>query len=344
MILQNKRIELNNSFPIQNIKDLANDKELRYIQISDYISKELLLLLNEHVFSIRDDICFRVYGFYIIKVCDLDFLKYMTNLTDLSIELSFSQSEIENIEVLTDLKNLSKLHLCIYKLKDYSFIQRINTDLRKLSIYAYKGNFDCEWLIRFRKLESLYLGKAKKNISKISQIHSLRDLTFQGITCSSLDFLMDLPLDKLAISFGAMSCLDTLKNHPTISDIELWRISKLKDIEFLTSLPNLRKFHLWQLPHIVELPKFKPSNKVECIDIDECKNFSNIHSVENMHNLKRLRLIAAVSENEMKYALNNPSIKNISYYCGGLKQIERVNEKIEASGKHSGEIWIYELF
>lgn len=63
-----------------------------------------------------------------------------------------------------------------------------------------------------------------------------------------------------------------------------------------------------------------------------------------MHNLKRLRLIAAVSENEMKYALNNPSIKNISYYCGGLKQIERVNEKIEASGKHSGEIWIYELF
>lgn len=50
MILQNKRIELNNSFPIPNIKDLANDKELRYIQISDYISKELILLLNEHVF------------------------------------------------------------------------------------------------------------------------------------------------------------------------------------------------------------------------------------------------------------------------------------------------------
>ena len=155
---------------------------------------------------------------------------------------------------------------------------------------------------------------------------------------------MDLPLDKLAISFGAMSCLDTLKNHPTISDIELWRISKLKDIEFLTSLPNLRKFHLWQLPHIVKLPKFKPNNKVECIDIDKCKNFSNIHSVENMHNLKRLRLIAAVSENEMEYALNNPSIKNILYYCGGLKQIERVNEKIEASGKHSEEIWVYELF
>lgn len=46
-------MEKYNSFPIQNIKDLANDKELRYIQISDYISKELILLLNEHVFSIR---------------------------------------------------------------------------------------------------------------------------------------------------------------------------------------------------------------------------------------------------------------------------------------------------
>lgn len=322
------------------IKRLIAQSALFCIQICDYIPLEIIALLNDKLFSARKDVEFRIFGFY-GKVCDLSFLSLMTEVTKIEI----SVSEVKNLEVLSELHNLKSLFLNIAKQRDYAFFKNLNKDMEKLAISA-GGNvssfdMDCEWLISFHRLKELYLGKVKKNLPLIREMKSLENLTLRGITCTSMDFLKDIPLKRLAVHWGRMDSFDSLEGHETIEDVELWRISKLDNVNFLRRLPNLKKIHLWQLACIKSLPDFPAESKIECIDIDECRQFENIEAVKGLRNLKKIRLIAAVPEREAAYALENPSIEEILYYCGDAGQRERVNQKILQAGKKCQGSWKY---
>lgn len=322
------------------IEQMLSEPGLFCIQISEYLPLEVIKLLNDRFFSVRKDVTFRIYGFY-GEVCDLDFLAYMPDLAKLEI----SVSEVRNPDVLSELSKLKSLFLNISRQKEYAVIRSMNKDIQKLAISAggNAGSFDmdCEWLIPFKQLSELYLGKVKKNLSTICEIKSLRKLTLQGITCTSLEFLKDIPLERLAVHWGKMNCFDSLENHETIEDVELWRISKLDNVDFLGLLPNLKKIHLWQLACVKGLPEFPTESKLECIDIDECRQFENIKAVKDLKNLRKIRLIAAVPESEIAYALENPVVEEILYYCGGKKQRERVNQMINQSNKMCKNAWKY---
>ena len=83
-----------------------------------------------------------------------------------------------NLSVLTEL-NLKSLHIECFDLRDYEFIQNLSDELEELSIMAdTMGSgikFDCTWLLKYKKLQTLWLGKkAKKKIESISQLPKLK--------------------------------------------------------------------------------------------------------------------------------------------------------------------------
>lgn len=146
------------------IADICNDSKIKVLQIEEYIPNNVLSMLNNKLFSKRSDIEFRIFGFYAMDgKCNLGFLQYMNNIQRLSIDCI---SKVENLELVTVLKNLKNFNIDVYELEDYSFIKNINSQLLDISISARsrvnKHNFDCEWLQRFSSLEKLYLRKFKK--------------------------------------------------------------------------------------------------------------------------------------------------------------------------------------
>ncbi len=94
--------------------------------------------------------------------------------------------------------------------------------------------------------------------------------------------MKDIPLKRLAVHWERMDSFDFLEGHETIEDVELWRISKLDNVNFLRQLPNLKKIHLWQLVCIKSLPDFPAESKIECIDIDEYGQVKNAGAAGNI--------------------------------------------------------------
>ena len=138
-------------------------------------------------------------------------------------------------------------------------MQGLDENLEELRIHAdtMGGNvrFNCEWLLRFKKLQRLYLGdKAKKNIEVIAKLPLLKHLTLRGIKLQSFDFLKDKDLESLAVLWCGMDDLSSLTGWQSLKSLELWRIMKLKDMSFLSSLIGLEELKLQDLKHVHVLP------------------------------------------------------------------------------------------
>ena len=98
-------------------------------------------------------------------------MPHLTRLRFDCIDFRDNQQRI-NFDVLTKLR-LKSFHIECFDLRDYEFIKYLSPDLEELVIMADTMGagikFDCSWLLRYRKLKSLWLGKkAKKNLEAIN--------------------------------------------------------------------------------------------------------------------------------------------------------------------------------
>ena len=126
--------------------------------------------------------------------------------------------------------------------------------------------FDCSWLLKYRHLNSLWLGKkAKKNLEVISQLPELKSLALSGIKVNDFSFLYQMDLERFALLWNSNSNLKDLANLKSLKEIELWRINKLDDISFIEELTNLEIIRLQDLKHITGLPDLSRLTKLEKI-------------------------------------------------------------------------------
>lgn len=155
----------------------------------------------------------------------------------------------------------------------------------------------------------------------------------QGITFKNIDFMKQLEVEELSIRWGAMNDLQILSENQFIKNLELWRITKLSDISFISKMLALEKLHLVQLSNVEKLPCMNKLKNLKFIHIDDCKKLNDITAVKEMPALKELHISAAISEEGIKPALENNNIEIIKYFCGRTKQINKVNEMIIKAGK-----------
>ena len=266
----------------QVINEIVNNKRIKCIQIAHYLPDEAYQSID-NILSMRKDLAFRLYWFSDYDEVDISFLLKMPHLKRLRIDCMDFKSNPEriNFNVLTRL-NLSSLHIACFDLKNYEFIKSLSDNLEELVIMADTTgagiNFDCSWLLRYKNLKSLWLGKkAKKNLECISELQSLKSLSLRGIKIPDFAFLSRMNLDKLALLWNSNADLHELSKLEHLKEIELWRINKLNDISFIKNLTELEVIKLQDLKHVTDIP-----------DLSKHKNLQRIFLIDTGIDIKML--------------------------------------------------------
>lgn len=255
------------------INRIAENSIIKFVQIASPLPRQAFDVIYR-MLSVRQDMYLRIYGLYGEETIDLSLLQNMKNLKHLVLDFSVKNRQDKfDFSVLTRLENLQSLRLNLFDLKDYSFVNNLSHNLEELHISAdtMGGSivFDCKWLMQYRQLKNLYLGKkAKKNIESIAQLEKLENLTLRGIKLNSFDFLKDKKLQSLAVHWCSMNDLSSLADFTSLKNLELWRISKLEDISFISTLENLETLSLTDLKYIHTLPDLSALKNLKDIKID----------------------------------------------------------------------------
>ena len=261
--------EIDNAF----IDAIRNNEKLTHIQISGALPEGGYQAIDR-IIAARPDLYFRIFGLYSDESFDISFLKSMPHLHKLWIDCHLSaKPNLIDFSVLPQLQ-LTGLRLHCFDLLDYGFVQDLSEGMGELDIQADTSGksvrFDCEWLLRFRKLNTLRLGqKAKKHLEVISQLTGLTSLSLRGIKLTDFTFLKGMNLESFALLWNSNSDLHDLADLKSLREIELWRINKLDNIDFMSSLVNLEIIKLQDLKHVTVLPnlsKLRNLKKICLID------------------------------------------------------------------------------
>lgn len=252
-----KRKNLNEEFVRSVI-----DSKTAWIQTSKTPSDEDLHIVNA-ILKERQDIPFRVYGFYGEDVVDLSFLNKLTNVKRLEID---TYQDIINFDCLYEF-DLIELSLGIFKRKDYSFIKELKPCLEELSIDLddKNRNVDIEWLTRFPNLKNLGIRNVTKNISALKELKSLKSLSLRSIKIQDYSFLQDMKVKNLHLYFQNPAFFDTFGQNENIEYLELWRNSKLTDLSFLLQFPSLKTLVITDQSKIETIPDLKPLKNLKNI-------------------------------------------------------------------------------
>lgn len=272
----------------ETAKKIIKNIKLHTIQIDDNLPDKVFHFLN-NIFERRPDIYFRIFGGF-GQERKLDFLRNLSNVKKLIIE---NHGAID-LSILTEMKQLESLYVSVFDLRDYSFLQDLNSGLKDLSLFmdvkSGSNNFDCKWLLHFENMESLYLGKAKKNITAISEMKHLKQLTLRGIKLLDYSFLARCSLQVLKIHWCSAEGMDTLAALSDLQEIELWRIIKLSSLSFLSSLKNLRIIRLQDLARVEYIPYLTELSKLEEIHVDNVKSLIDISTLCTSNSLKQVKI------------------------------------------------------
>lgn len=254
------------------IQDIITNDKITTIQISKELPDQAYRIMDS-ILERKPELNFRIYDLRYSNQYDISFLKYMTHLQRLRIDCHLRDcKDVLDFNVLTKL-NLHSLYLNAFDLKDYTFINHLSKNIEELIIFAdtMSGSiqFDCKWLLQYKNLHTLWLGKkAKKNIECLSEMKSLKSLSFRGIKLQSFDFLKQLELEKFELLWNSNNDLRELKDLKTLKEIGLWRINKLNTIDFISELENLEVIKLQDLNHITKLPDLSRLSKLKTLVLD----------------------------------------------------------------------------
>lgn len=257
------------------MEEIVNNSHIKWIQVG----KDLELPRKayrkiDQILKRRQDMYFRIYGIYGDQPFDLSILRLMPHLRRVQIDAHLTENrDALNLEYLCKLPHLKGLHLELFDCRDYSFIKYLSPDLEELAILAETVSggieFDCRWLLQYEKLHSLFLGKkAKKHLESISGLPALKKLSLRGIKVSDFHFLKDLSLESFALLYCGNNDLSGLGELETLRELELWRIMKLENLDFIRFLVNLETLKLQDLSHVKTLPDMSGLTKLADIQVD----------------------------------------------------------------------------
>lgn len=252
------------------INEIVCNSQIERIQISQELPAEAYQLIDR-ILEKRRDLFLRIYNIHPDRPFDLSNLMQMPHLSKVWIDACvYEDNRIINPEYLCELPNLKCLHLYLFDCLDYRFVNNLSHNLEELLLFADTMGrtikFDCEWLLQYKKLRSLTLGKkAKKNLESIRELTNLNSLALRGIKVKDFDFIKELHLHTFRLLYCGNSDLSKLGEFESLRELELWRILKLENIDFISSLINLEILKLQDLNRINSLPDLSRLAKLKKI-------------------------------------------------------------------------------
>jgi len=327
------RVEVSPGLSSTEAKELAANKEVTVIQFSKPLAEKDFDNLAQYVFNKRNDIQFRVYGHYSIE-CDLSFIKKFPTLKKFSADCIIDS---KNEDYISSLKDVEDLHVGIFGLTSFDFLDGVNPNLRKLMIgNTFSKKPSIRTLSRFKNLQFLYNEGQTNGVEAINDLISLEKIVLRSITVPNMDFILGLKnLWSIDIKLGGTKNFSALKNFPGVKYLELWQINKLADISFISEMPDLQNLFIQSLRNVEALPNFKNSHKLRRVSLENLKGLKDISSLKDAPALEEF--IYAHAQNQspknLTAILENESIKQILIRFGSVNKNNSFDEIIKQSGK-----------
>ncbi|MGG0186185.1 hypothetical protein [Bacillus rhizoplanae] len=338
-IITEGRVQIKGKMTKEEVHELLNYKDLEVIQFQSEVEHDTFQKLNDILFSVRDDVVLRVYGFYNSK-CDFSFLERLPNLSRFYAEC---YEMVENLEAITFLKKLKELNLSIFGLESFDILSKIPDTLEELVLGETKSKKpNLSILERFGNLRKLFIIGHKKNIEVISNLGNIEKLTLTSITTKNLEFL--LPLKKLwylNINLGGLNNFSAIEGLDNIKYLELFQIRGLSDISFISTLTGLQYLSLQNLPNVNVLPNLSSLTKLKKVALESMKGLKDISSLEHAPALVEFTHWSAMNMNIEDYVplLRNPSLERVSVGFGSDKRNIQFERLAEEYGKAGDILW-----
>lgn len=329
------RYNIKEPIDIEELNNIVNDKEIKYIQVSDRISDSSWMNISEIILENRKDIEIRLIHF-LSDECDLSILKYITNVEKFSIEHIRSVQNLDYIKYLSKLKSFS---IGIFNLDSLDCLALLPSDIQQISISQTKLlSIDLSVLSRFTNLKKLFVENHNKNIEVISELNELTELILRSVKLKNLEFLSNLTnLKILDIKLGSIKDISALAKLTSLKYLELWQVRGIESLEFISTMIGLETIFLQSLNKVKAFPNFNKLRSLKRLYLENMNELIEFKSIDLIDMLEEFYLIDGKKQNPEDYfvLLEKNQLKNVQGFFGSKKKNEIFKEKIIYLGINS---------
>lgn len=293
---------------------------------------ELLQTIDNLCIEFGSNLEVRFYGHY-SGAFDASFLKYIPNVSWLSLDCL---SYIENTEALEELNKLKILSFGVYYFDDPKILYKLNiSKLKEFSIGENKKrNFDLSPLEVCKEIKELYLVGHTKEINTLSKISTLESLTLSSIgKKQELSFLNKMNgLKKLVILLGGRENLGEVE-LPELQEMQILRVRGLNSLDNLNKFAGLERLVIEDQIKLEKIDFSKNNSNIKDLRIYNCKNLKKINGINFLSSLHELFISITMVEPEQFLTNKFPTSLNIfAFYTGKSKKDKEIQKTLNTVG------------
>jgi hypothetical protein len=249
---------------------------------------------DDHILEHLNDLCLkydenfsiRFYGHY-HKSFDCKTVLKIPNVKWLSVDCLM---RADNISELSELKNLRKLNLGIYELRETEILDSVNfKNLIELSVTDTKTKaINLEYLKEYKNLEVLLVSGHSKNIDSIGELSKLKTLYLNSISKKPVHFVNKLKnLKNLHFISGGRENINEIDEN----EIENLEVVWVRGFNNLDNISNFNKLKTLKIEDQIQLTKIDFDKELEDLyelNIFNCKKLSTLTGLKNLSALNTL--------------------------------------------------------
>ncbi len=323
------------------IDRLLIDKELKdgklvIVQFSDKTySDKILAELNELCLEYDENFSLRFYGHYQGSF-DCKVLLKLPSLKSLWLDCLM---KADNLEILKQLKNLKRLSLGVFELKDTEIFQANNfQNLNELIIGETKTKaLNLEYLKNYSDLRQLIICGHKKNIDAVGNLTNLEFLGLNSISKVPLNFVNNLKkLKSLHFVLGGRENLDEIEENE-IENLEIIRVRAFNSLRNISNFKKLKRLQIEDQIKFKELHFNQELPSLRDFKILNCKTFKHLSGLENLNNLSQLRVYKTDIDFDSFINQSFPkSLDILAFYTSKTKIDKGIKERLLKLGYKDG--------
>ncbi|ESU25272.1 hypothetical protein FLJC2902T_31540 [Flavobacterium limnosediminis JC2902] len=333
-----KQNRINNPEKIDRLlidKDLKDGK-LVIVQFSDNLySDKILADLNELCLEYDENFSVRFYGHYQGSF-DCKALLKLPNLKALYLDCLL---KADNLQVLTELKNLKRLSLGVFELQEIEILQSNNLqNLKELILGETRTKaFNLKYLEDYTYLTHLIINGHTKNIDAVGKITNLEYLGLNSISKVPLGFVNNLKrLKSLHFVLGGRENLDEIEENE-IETLEIIRVRAFNGFKNISNFKKLKSLVIEDQIQLTELHFDKEIPTLQDFKLINCKTFKSLKGLEKLSNLNQLRIYKTeISFNEFIKQMFPKSLDIFAFYTTKAKIDKEIKERLLKLGYKDG--------
>lgn len=271
------------------IEKELNEGKLIIVQFSGKLySDEILAELNELCLAYDDNFNIRFYGHY---QASFD-CKILLKLPDVKALWLDCLCKVDNLEVIADLKNLTRLSLGIFELRETEVLKSDNFfNLKRLIIGETRTKaLNLDYLENYTSLNQLVICGHTKNIDVVGKLINLEHLGLNSISKVRLDFVNKLKkLKSLFLVLGGRENLDEIEENE-IESLEIVRVRGFNNFQNISNFRKLRKLLIEDQIQLTNIHFDQELPALNDLRLINCKSLKSLTGLDKLSKLNQLRI------------------------------------------------------